>query len=104
MLNAQHGVHWIHSQMPGNGNLIIYNNNPTDTTGQDNTVGNSSVVEITPPINSGGNNGNFKNTALCLSAYNKKQEFWGGKIIVDGINCPLDKIFQEKNSIIEVSM
>ena len=54
MLNAQHGVHWIHSQMPGNGNLIIYNNNPTDTTGQDNTVGNSSVVEITPPINSGG--------------------------------------------------
>ena len=50
------------------------------------------------------NNANFKNTALCLSAYNKKQEFWGGKIIVDGINCPLDKIFQEKNSIIEVSM
>ena len=50
------------------------------------------------------NNANFKNTALCLSAYNKKQEFWGGKIIVDGFNCPLDKIFQEKNSIIEVSM
>jgi len=54
MLNAQHGVHWIPSQILGEGNLIIYNNNPTDTTGQDNTVGNSSVVEIIPPINSGG--------------------------------------------------
>ena len=54
MLNAQHRVHWIDSQMSGNGNLIIYKNNTTDTTGQDNTVGNSSVVEITPPINSGG--------------------------------------------------
>ncbi len=52
MLNAQHGVHWIPSYMPGEGNLIIYNNNPTDTTGQDNSIGNSSVVEICPPINS----------------------------------------------------
>ena len=40
--------------MQGGGNLIIYNNNPTDTSGQDNTVGNSNVVEITPPINSEG--------------------------------------------------
>ncbi len=52
MLNAQHGVHWIPSHMSGAGNLIIYNNNPTDTTGQDNSIGNSSIVEICPPINS----------------------------------------------------
>ena len=54
MLNAQHGVNWITSQMPGEDNLIIFNNNPTDTTGQDNTIGNSSVVEIVTPINSAG--------------------------------------------------
>ena len=50
------------------------------------------------------NNAKFKNTALCLSAYNKKQEYWGGKIKVDSHNCPSNKLSQEKNSIIEVSM
>tara|TARA_B100000749_G_scaffold250472_1_gene215574 strand:- start:211 stop:807 length:597 start_codon:yes stop_codon:yes gene_type:complete len=54
MLNAQHGVNWITSQMPGEGNLIIFNNNPTDTTGQDNTIGNSSVIEIITPLNNAG--------------------------------------------------
>jgi hypothetical protein len=48
------------------------------------------------------NNANFKDTALCLSAYNKKQEFWGGKIIVYGYSCLSNKIYQEKNSTIEV--
>jgi len=50
------------------------------------------------------NHANFKDTVLCLSAYNKKQEFWGGKIKVGGHNCPSNKLSQEKNSIIEVSM
>ena len=54
MLNDQHGVNWITSQMPGEGNLIIFNNNPTDTTGQDNTIGNSSVIEIITPLNNAG--------------------------------------------------
>jgi len=46
MLNAQHGVNWILDDYPGAGNLLIFNNNPSDTSGQDHTVGNSSVVEI----------------------------------------------------------
>ena len=53
-LKAQHGVHWIPSHMPGSGNLLIFNNNPTDTTGLNNNFGNSSVVEIIPPLNSYG--------------------------------------------------
>jgi len=53
-LKAQHGVHWIPSHMPGSGNLLIFNNNPTDTTGLNNNFGNSSVVEIMPPLNSDG--------------------------------------------------
>ena len=44
----------------------------------------------------------FKNTDLCFSAYNKKQEFWGGKIIVAQHNCQLDKMYQQKNSLIEI--
>jgi len=48
------------------------------------------------------NNANFKDAALCLSAYNKKQEFWGGKIKVYGYSCPSNTIYQEKNSTIEV--
>jgi hypothetical protein len=48
------------------------------------------------------NNANFKDTTLCLSAYNKKQEFWGGKIKVYGYSCPSNTIYQEKNSTIEI--
>lgn len=51
MLNAQHGVNWILDDYPGAGNLLIFNNNPSDTSGQDHTVGNSSVVEIITPLN-----------------------------------------------------
>ena len=54
-LNAQHGVHWIPIGMPGSGNLLIYNNNPTNTTGLNNSFGNSSVVEIITPLDSNGN-------------------------------------------------
>ena len=54
-LNAQHGAHWISQDFPGSGNLIIFNNNPSDTTGTSNQFGNSSVVEIVPPIDDEGN-------------------------------------------------
>ena len=54
----------------------------------------SSVVNI--------KNVTFKNTDLCFSAYNKKQEFWGGKIIVDQHNCQPIRIHQQKNSLIEI--
>jgi translation initiation factor 1 (eIF-1/SUI1) len=48
------------------------------------------------------NNAKFKDTALCLSVYNKKQEFWGGKIKVYGYSCSSNTIYQEKNSTIEI--
>jgi hypothetical protein len=40
-------------------------------------------------------------TSTCLSAYNKKQEFWGGKIVVKQHNCEPHQVFQEKNSLVE---
>ena len=52
VLNDQHGVNWIKEGFPGEGNLIIFNNNPLDTTGQDHSIGNSSVIEIIPPLDS----------------------------------------------------
>ena len=54
-LNAQHGAHWISQDFPGSGNIIMFNNNPYDTTGTSNQFGNSSVVEIVPPIDDEGN-------------------------------------------------
>lgn len=53
--NAQHGAHWIPQYFPGSGNIIIFNNNPSDATGTNNQFGNSSVVELVPPIDVGGN-------------------------------------------------
>ena len=47
---------------------------------------------------------NFKDTAVCLSAYNKKQEFWGGKIKVNSYNCPSHKTYQANNSVIQIQM
>ena len=44
----------------------------------------------------------FNNSKNCFSAYNKKQEFWGAKIIVNEHNCqPITK-YQQKYSLIEV--
>ena len=54
-LNAQHGAHWIPQGFPGSGNIIMFNNNPSDATGTNNQFGNSSVVELVPPIDVGGN-------------------------------------------------
>ena len=54
-LNAQHGVHWIPLGYPGAGKLLIFNNNPSDTLSNSNQFGNSSVVEILPPVNLDGN-------------------------------------------------
>lgn len=53
----------------------------------------SSVVEI--------NAVNTISTSTCFSAYNKKQEFWGGKIIVKKHNCQPNQIFQENGSLVE---
>ena len=53
----------------------------------------SSVVEI--------NSTNINLTATCFSAYNKKQEFWGGKIIVKKHNCLPNQVNQQKNSLVE---
>ena len=54
-LNAQHGVHWIPLGYPGASKLLIFNNNPSDTLLNSNQFGNSSVVEILPPVNADGN-------------------------------------------------
>ncbi len=54
-LNAQHGANWIPQDFPGSGNIIMFNNNPSDATGGNNQFGNSSVVEIVPPIDNQGN-------------------------------------------------
>ena len=75
MLNAQHGVNWISDNMPGEGNLIIFNNNPTDTTGLDNTIGNSSVLEIITPINSVGTYDIVQDSSYGPSSYHW---FYGG--------------------------
>jgi len=46
LLSDQHGVNWIPEGYPGEGNLIIFNNNYTNNT--------SAVFEITPPLNNSG--------------------------------------------------
>ena len=38
----------------------------------------------------------------CFSAFNKKQEFWGGKISVKNHNCQPNQIFQEIGSLVEL--
>lgn len=42
-----------------------------------------------------------KSVKTCLSAYNKKQEFWGGKITIEKHNCRPDQFFQQPGSILE---
>ena len=71
MLNDQHGVNWITENLPGSGNLLIFNNNPLDSTGQDNSLGNSSVVEIITPLN---NNGTYD--LPIDSAYGPNDYHW----------------------------
>jgi len=52
MLIGQHDVNWIDAEYPGAGNIIIFNNGAVTGFGQDGTL--SSIVEITPPVNSEG--------------------------------------------------
>ena len=47
---AQHSVNWIPEGYPGENNILIFNNNFTPFVSPSNSV--SSVIEITPPINS----------------------------------------------------
>ena len=53
----------------------------------------SSVVKV--------NNITTNSTTTCFSAYNKKQEFWGGKITVKKHNCQENQVMQQKNSLVE---
>ena len=46
-------------------------------------------------------NSTFKDVDVCFSSYNKKQEFWGGRLQVDNHNCKNDKIYQQNNSVVE---
>ncbi len=46
ILDAQHGVNWIPSGYPGEGNLILFNNGHTNNA--------SAVLEFVPPLNLGG--------------------------------------------------
>jgi hypothetical protein len=38
---------------------------------------------------------------ICFAAYNKKQEFWGGKISVKTHNCNLNQVIEQKGSLVE---
>ena len=40
----------------------------------------------------------IKNTEVCFAAYRKKQEFTGGKILINSSNCAKDKNFTSKGS------
>jgi len=53
----------------------------------------SSVVKV--------NNITTNSTTMCFSAYNKKQEFWGGKITVKKHNCQENQVMYQKNSLVE---
>ena len=53
----------------------------------------SSIIKV--------NSVDTNSTSTCLSAYNKKQEFWGGKILVKQHNCEPNQVLQEKNSLVE---
>jgi hypothetical protein len=39
--------------------------------------------------------------STCFRAYNKKQEFWGGKIVVNNHNCQQNQSHQNQGSLIE---
>jgi hypothetical protein len=53
----------------------------------------SSVIEVDDITNN--------TVTTCFSAYNKKQEFWGGKITVNKHNCQTSQVFQQTNSLVE---
>ena len=46
ILDAQHSVNWIESGSPGEGNLVLFNNN--------HNINSSAALEFTPPLNSNG--------------------------------------------------
>ena len=56
----------------------------------------SSVIKI--------NDVTATSTVTCFSAYNKKQEFWGGKITIKKHNCNRNQIAQEESSLIEFTL
>ena len=53
ILGAQHGVDWIPSGYPGEGNFLLFNNQH-EFYGPNNPNSRSAVLEISPPINDDG--------------------------------------------------
>ena len=47
---------------------------------------------------------NISNVEFCLSSYNKKQEFFGGKLIVDRLNCKNYSIKIQKDDISSIEI
>ena len=55
ILRGQHGVYWIENDFIGAGELLIFNNNPTDTIGPTGLFGNSSIIQFKPELDINGN-------------------------------------------------
>ena len=68
-LVGQHDVNWMESGYPNSGNLIMFNNGSITGFGQNYTL--SSVIEISPPIDSTG-----AYTIDSLSAYGPEDVVW----------------------------
>jgi hypothetical protein len=54
ILGAQHGVNWIPSGYPGEGNFLLFNNQHLYYGGPSNSNNRSAVLEIQPPIDGNG--------------------------------------------------
>jgi len=48
------------------------------------------------------NNIKLAETPVCISASNKKQEYWGAKAIISGIECTDGKILEQNSSLIKI--
>tara|TARA_Y100001958_G_C21241987_1_gene570067 strand:- start:1185 stop:2453 length:1269 start_codon:yes stop_codon:yes gene_type:complete len=55
ILGSQHGVNWIQDSLVGGGQILLFNNNPSDSIGPSGLYGNSSVIQIKPSLDSNGN-------------------------------------------------
>jgi len=55
VLSSQHGVNWVEDNFPGSGQILIFNNNPSNSIGPTGLYGNSSVIQIKPNIDIAGN-------------------------------------------------
>lgn len=100
------------------GNYFLINGNFKNCGDKAISVGEKSTLNITNSFIKNSNIGiaskdsafvkaknlDISNVEYCLSAYNKKQEFFGGNLIVDKLNCKnyLNKMQKDKLSNIEI--